>query len=191
MEPTTIRRVTDSDVAACHRIETAGFGPDEAATMEKIGFRQRTYPDGFLVAVQGETIAGFINSAATDTPDLANETIKDLQGHEPAGSHAVVLSLAVDPSMRGLGIAGVLLGHFISRSKKAGKHSILLLCKEDLIRFYEKFGFTDLGMSQSSHGGASWHEMALPLLSGTETAISDQGMDTARGAGKTSTGADT
>ena len=158
-----IRRISIEDVSACHRIERICFEPDEAASLHKIQARQRIFADGFLVALEEDSVVGFINSAATNQPDLSDEAIKDLIGHEADGSTMVILSLAVDPPHQGKGISSRLMRSFIEQWRSSRKTSICLLCKEHLIGFYAKFGFVDRGRSDSEHGGSRWHEMALRI----------------------------
>jgi hypothetical protein len=40
---------------------------------------------------------------------------------------------------------------------------VLLICKADLIAYYERFGFVHAGLSRSVHGGATWQQMVLKL----------------------------
>ena len=40
---------------------------------------------------------------------------------------------------------------------------LVLTCLEEKVGMYEKMGFKDQGMSQSSWGGESWHEMTCML----------------------------
>ena len=47
----------------------------------------------------------------------------------------------------------------IKLSKERGKKGIVLTCKEHLIHFYEKFGYKNMGKSNSVHGGAVWYDM--------------------------------
>lgn len=161
MKDIKIRNVLPDDVATCHGIETACFEPSEAATEDKIRKRQQLFPEGFLVAEMNRKVVGFINSGATDKPDLSDEAFKDLIGHDSAGRHMVILSLAVHPVYQGAGMSRVLLEAFIERSTSMGKKTILLLCKENLLAYYAKFGFENLGVSASDHGGFRWHEMRV------------------------------
>jgi predicted GNAT family N-acyltransferase len=59
--------------------------------------------------------------------------------------------------------AGVLMNAFIDIMKRMNKKDIYLLCKEELISMYTKYGFLNQGKSGSSHGGSSWYEMLLVL----------------------------
>lgn len=163
MKNLLIRTVTLADTEKCFEIESHCFEPSEAATLEKIKKRAQVYPEGFMVAEQNGEVIGLINCGATDQLDLADEDFKDMTGHHPNGKSVAIFSVAIDPKVQGKGVGKTLLNDFIERMKKAGKESILLICKDNLIGFYKKFGFQTLGKSNSTHGGFEWWEMALSL----------------------------
>ena len=144
-------------------VETAGFPPEEAATRETIKLRIDTFPDGFLVAELDGRVVGILNSGATDKNDISNEELKQLVGHDPAGKNMVVFALAVLPEFQKRGIAHQLMTQFVDEARQREKENVLLLCKQHLIEYYESMGFTHMGLSKSTHGGAEWHEMRLAL----------------------------
>lgn len=39
------------------------------------------------------------------------------------------------------------------------REGITLTCKQELVSFYEKFGFVNHGVSDSQHGGIRWYNM--------------------------------
>jgi putative heme iron utilization protein len=43
------------------------------------------------------------------------------------------------------------------------KSSVILTCKDHLIKYYETFGYVNLGVSSSVHGGAKWYDMVLKI----------------------------
>lgn len=158
-----LRSPTLTDLDRCYAIERSAYPGDEAASREKIEKRIRMYPDGFmLLEIDGE-IAGMINSACADKVMMADSAVKELEGHDPAGKQAVVLSLAVHPDYQGQGLAGLLLVNFIQRMKRLHKQSIELMCREEHIALYRRFGFSYVRPSASAHGGLAWHEMLLRL----------------------------
>lgn len=159
----TIRDVSKDDVHACYDIEVACFSETAAASMEKIEKRATIFPQGFLVALGDGKVIGFINSGATDKPDLADEEFKNMVGHDGDGKNIVILSIAVAPSHQGRGISRLLMEQFIDRARVLRKQTVLLLCRENMIGYYEKFGYADAGVSASIHGGGRWHEMRLDL----------------------------
>jgi ribosomal protein S18 acetylase RimI-like enzyme len=158
-----IRQVTPQDLDACYTVESICFPTEEAASHETIALRIDRFPQGFLVAQLDRLVIGHINSGATNQDDITDEEFKQLIGHEADGRNIVVFSLAVLPDYQRRGIAAALMEQFVARSRALGKERVLLLCKSELIRYYEKLGFRYVAQSLSSHGGATWHEMAYDL----------------------------
>lgn len=158
-----IRQVNIEDLDRCEAIERAAYAGDEAATRARIEKRIREYPEGFIVLEHEGLVAGFINCGATDDVDLADEAFKDLEGHDPAGKHVVIFSVAVHPAFQGRGFAGQLLEAFVARMTARSKRSIHLICRRRHIGFYAKYGFIYGGLSSSTHGGLSWHAMRRDL----------------------------
>ena len=60
-------------------------------------------------------------------------------------------------------MASKLMNNFIDRMRALGKSDIYLICQTELIDMYAKFGFVNLGVSESDHGGLIWNEMSLSL----------------------------
>lgn len=158
-----IRNVILKDLEECYLVEISGFPPEEAATKETVRLRIDSFPQGFFVAELNGTVIGMLNSASTNKDDISDEELKQLIGHDPNGRNMVVFALAVLPEYRKQGIARQLMGRFAEEARKLDKENILLMCKQHLIAYYESMGFTRMGLSKSTHGGAEWHEMRLRL----------------------------
>jgi ribosomal protein S18 acetylase RimI-like enzyme len=163
MPAENIRIVVEQDLDRCFEIESVSYSGDEAATREKILNRIKAYPEGFIVLENEKEIIGFINSGATHRVELSNEDFKELVGHDPEGEHVVILSVVVHPDYQGRGLASKLMKNFIDRMKALGKSDIYLICQAGLVDMYARYGFIDLGASDSNHGGLSWNEMSLSL----------------------------
>ncbi len=164
MNEVIIRHVRPADLEACFQVEIAGFPPEEAATRDTIQLRIDTFPQGFLVAEVDQHIVGMLNSAATHKDDISDEELKQLIGHDVNGKNMVVFALAVLPEFRRRGIARQLLVHVIELARQANKENVLLMCKQYLIPYYAGLGFTHVGLSKSTHGGAEWHNMRYILF---------------------------
>ncbi|MHC4906694.1 MAG: GNAT family N-acetyltransferase [Planctomycetota bacterium] len=158
-----IRIVNQQDLDRCFEIESVSYSGDEAATKEKILKRIKTYPEGFIVLENDREIIGFINSGATPKVELSDEEFKELVGHDPEGKHIVILSVVIHPDYQGKGMASKLMNSFIDKMKALGKTDIFLICQSELIDMYARYGFVNLGKSDSDHGGMSWNEMSLSL----------------------------
>ena len=57
--------------------------------------------------------------------------------------------------------AGAVLERGIADARAQGRRGCVLTCKDKLVHYYEKFGFVNEGVSQSTHGGAVWYDMRL------------------------------
>jgi ribosomal protein S18 acetylase RimI-like enzyme len=158
-----IRNVFPKDLDECYLVEISGFPLEEAATRETIKLRIDMFPQGFFVAEAEGRVIGILNSAATDKDDISDGELKQLIGHIPHGKNMVVFALAVLPEYQKRGIANQLMFRFVEDARERKKENILLMCKQHLIAYYERMGFTHLGLSKSTHGGAEWHEMRLAL----------------------------
>ena len=163
MSDVNIRIVNEQDLDRCFEIESVSYSGDEAATKQKIFKRIKNYPEGFIVLENDKEIIGFINSGATQKVELSDEEFKELVGHDPEGKHIVILSVVIHPDYQGKGMASKLMNSFIDKMKALGKTDIFLLCQSELIDMYARYGFVNLGISDSDHGGMSWNEMSLSL----------------------------
>jgi ribosomal protein S18 acetylase RimI-like enzyme len=163
MNDVIIRGVSLQDLDACFTVESCCFLPSEAASREKIEKRITRFPCGFFVAESNGTVIDHINGASTDKEDISDEEFKEMVGHDDSGKNIVIFAVAVLPPYQGKGIASQLMSRFIEESKKLNKRKIMLICKSDLIAYYEKCGFVYIGKSASTHGGFEWYEMHLHL----------------------------
>ena len=86
---------------------------------------------------------------------------EDSSLHNPNGAYQSIFGLDVIPEKRKNGIAAELMNHIIEDARKKGRKGLILTCKDRLIHYYEKFGYKNLGVSKSVHGGAVWYDMLL------------------------------
>ena len=146
-------------------IEAVCFPPNEACSREMMLRRTALAPDLFLVAEDRETgaIAGFLNGLATEEERFRDDFFTDAELHDPAGRTVMLCGLDVLPAYRGQGLARELMAVYRCRERERGRRRLVLTCLEGKVPMYEGMGFRDLGLSASSWGGESWHEMDLLL----------------------------
>lgn len=163
MSELKIRNVKRVDLDAVTAIEAECFPAAEAATRESMKDRLQVYPKGFFIGeIEGKAI-GFINGACSDSPVIEDKFYESMKWHDDKGKHLMVYGLDVLPDYRGQGFARELMEYFIDFAKEEGKEAVLLTCKSHLVSFYESFGYVNEGVSDSTHGGAEWHDMRLAL----------------------------
>jgi len=163
MYDVNIRKVTEADLDGCYEVEIACWPPEEAAAKETVERRIARFPRGFFVAESDGRVIGMLNSCCTDREDLGDEELKQLVGHDVDGRNMVVFAVGVLPEFRKQGVAAALMVRFIGLARELKKENVLLICKSDLVAYYEGFGFVHAGLSRSMHGGATWQQMVLKL----------------------------
>ena len=140
-----IRTATQDDLDAICRVEAICFPASEAGTRESFAARLKVFPRHFLLLEDEGRLIGFVNGMVTD-----DRTISD-----------VMFGLDVLPEHRRKGYAGQLMRALIEHSREDGRCGCILTCKEHLLPYYTRFGFRNLGVSLSQHGGAVWYDMIL------------------------------
>ena len=146
-------------------IEQICFPPNEACSKKSMKERIARAPELFLVAVDRESgkLAGFLNGLATNEQRFRDEFFTDAALYEPEGSHVMLLGLDVLPEYRGQGLARELVYQYVSRERVKGRRFLVLTCLESKVKMYEKMGFYDHGIANSTWGGEEWHEMSLQI----------------------------
>lgn len=163
MSTLDFRQATPADTARCFQIESTAYEGDEAATREKIATRIAQYPQGFLVMELDGEVIGFINCGCAQEVVLADESFKELVGHDPLAPNVAVMSVVIDPAHQGQGYTTPMMRSFVERMRAMGKKTIHLMCKQRHVPLYEHLGFAYVRPSPSDHGGMAWHEMVMAL----------------------------
>ena len=129
---------------------------------ERIGMA----PELFLVAVDQESgrIAGFLNGLATDEMVFRDEFFTDAKLHNPNGANIMLLGLDVLPEYRRQGLATELVRRYVEREKANHRRVLILTCLQSKVAMYEKMGFHDDGIANSTWGGEEWHEMSYVIM---------------------------
>lgn len=156
-----IRPVRPEDLDAVTRVEAVCFPEAEAAARDSLFQRIKAFPDSFFVAEQAGQVIGFINGCVTDDRVICDEMFEDIGLHKPDGAYQSIFGLDVVPEYQHQGIASRLMRRLIEEARTAGRKGLILTCKDRLIGFYETFGYRNLGVSDSVHGGAVWYDMIL------------------------------
>jgi ribosomal protein S18 acetylase RimI-like enzyme len=157
-----IRTATMEDLAAVAAVEATCFPPNEAATAADFAARLAVYPNHFWLLEQEDgTLVSFINGMVTDEPLLRDEMYENAALHQENGAWQMIFGVNTLPDYRRQGCAGRVMERVIEDAKAQGRRGCVLTCKEELIHYYETFGFQSEGVSRSTHGGVVWYDMRL------------------------------
>jgi ribosomal protein S18 acetylase RimI-like enzyme len=154
-----IRNADISDLDAVTAVEGASFPSAEAAKRDDFEKRLKIYPNHFGVLEVDGKIVSIINGMTTDEPNRHDELLENPEQHNENGAWLIIFGVATDPLYRKMGYSTALMSKVIESAKAEKRKGIVLICKDALIPFYERFGFVNEGVSSSVHGGAKWNNM--------------------------------
>lgn len=106
-------------------------------------------------------IISMINGMTTNRKALCDEMYESTELYAPDGNWLMLFGVATLPEYRHKGYASKLMEYVIDETRKQKRCGIVLTCKEELIQFYEKFGYVNEGVSDSVHWNAVWYQMRL------------------------------
>lgn len=159
-----IRLATMADLEEITAVEAVCFPAAEAADKESFRKRLEIFPNHFWLLEQDASegrIISIINGMVTDIPVLVDDMFADATMHKEDGAWQMIFGVETIPEYRRQGCAAMLMKRVIEDTRRAGKKGLMLTCKEELIPFYEQFGYINEGISMSKHGGAVWYDMRL------------------------------
>ena len=156
-----IRTATFKDLDAVSAVEAACFPAAEAATPAEFEERLRYYGGHFWLMSDGEKLIGFVDGMVTDKADLSDDLYAQASLHDENGAWQMIFGVNTLPAYRCRGCAGAVLERVIADARAQGRRGCVLTCKDKLVHYYEKFGFVNEGVSQSTHGGVVWYDMRL------------------------------
>lgn len=158
-----IRQACIGDLDEVTKVEASCFPEAEAATRISLEKRIKTFSESFFVAEIDGKMIGFINGCIINGTVIYDELYENSALHNPDGNYQTIFGLDVISKYRNQGIAAQLMNYMIEVARAAGRKGVILTCKDRLIHYYEKFGYTNMGISKSVHGGAEWYDMILEI----------------------------
>ena len=138
-----IKYATTEDITAIAAVEAECFPPAEAATEEEFIERVKYYGNYFWLMYEDRKLIAFVDGFVTDEPDLTDEMYEKAAMHNEDGAWQMIFGVNTLPDYRRHGYAGKLIRRAIGDAKQQGRKGLVLTCKEKLIPYYAKFGFSD------------------------------------------------
>ena len=157
-----IKYATNEDIVEIAAVEAECFPPAEAATEKEFVERVKDYGNHFWLMYEAGKLIAFVDGFVTDESDLTDEMYKNAFMHDENGAWQMIFGVNTLPDYRKHGYAGKLICRAIDDARQQGRKGLVLTCKEKLVPYYAKFGFSDEGISdKSTHGNVVWHQMRL------------------------------
>ncbi len=167
LEPETLfyRPATGDDLAVIESIESNSYPPDEAASPENLRYRVDNAGDYFLVGCSAgsgpggaDEIVSYVCGTLIKGETLTHESMST---HDVEGDTLCIHSVVTEGGHRRKQIGTKTLKAYMRWITTATPQveRVLLLCKRNLIGFYEGAGFKMVGESDVVHGKDQWYEM--------------------------------
>ncbi|OCN03745.1 hypothetical protein A4S06_05135 [Erysipelotrichaceae bacterium MTC7] len=159
-----IRHARKKDALHIASIEAACFPISEAASQTTIEERIATFPGNFWILEDehGEMVS-FINGMMCNETKIHDAMFASTSCYQHDGNYFAIFSVCTKPSEQHKNYASILMSKVIGDCRSQNRQGIILTCKKQLLPFYERFGYINLGISSSTHGDAIWYDMQLDL----------------------------
>lgn len=119
------------------------------------------YPHHFWILEKDEEILAFINGPVTNIDHITDEMFHNSALHQEDGAWQAILGVNTSPKHQKKGYASQIMKQVIADAQAQGRKGCVLTCKQQLIGYYERFGFHNQGISQSVLAGQIWYDMVL------------------------------
>ncbi|WP_010300616.1 GNAT family N-acetyltransferase [Kurthia senegalensis] len=158
-----IREVMKKDLSSIMEIERRGFSVEEAASEAAMAERIQKIPDSFLIAEHEHQVIGFVVGNVMTKRYITDDQFETLTNNLAIGGIQSILSLAVDPAYRKLGVGQKLMEQLEDVATRQQREAISLTCLTHLVSYYEKLGYVNEGISDSQHAGEVWYNLVKSL----------------------------
>ncbi|MBP2057947.1 ribosomal protein S18 acetylase RimI-like enzyme [Lactobacillus colini] len=148
------RPVQAKDLKEIVELEADAFHMSREMVQNDMVGRITNYPDTFWVAEDKETnrVVGHIFGPAFAKKYIEDEIYFKNHPNRVEDDYQMILSLAVLPEYRLNGIASHLLAKLEAVASSQERKALSLTCRDELINFYEKFGYQNEGTAQNLPG---------------------------------------
>lgn len=158
-ETIVIRSAQAADLPSISWIEQQNFSKEEAASPHALKERLEVIGDTFLVLENKGQVAGYVVGPVLFSRYLTDAIFQKVLKNPADGGFIMVQSLSIHPAHQRQGLGSLLLAALKEVAVEQDRKGISLTCHDELVSYYQMNGFTNEGLSDSKHGGASWWNM--------------------------------
>ena len=156
-----IRQANLADLDAITAIELENFGPEEALSREILEVHIQKLTTSFLVAERGGQMLGYLEGPVRPERHLVDQSFtSEVKDYSHLPNHYISLtSLSISKNAQNMGLGRSLLDAMKEIAIRDQRLGINLTCHDYLVSYYEKHGFINEGLSQSTYAGEVWYDM--------------------------------
>jgi signal peptidase I len=156
-----IKNASIKNLDELYELEKNTFSEADAATRESIERRIIAHKNTYWILKSKGKIISAINGITTNEKDLVDEMYAGEEYYDKKGKWLMIFGVSTLPEYQHKGFASKLMREVLKEVYDCKLDGAVLTCKEEMISFYEQFGFVDEGESTSKHGGSKWHQMRI------------------------------
>ncbi len=148
-----VRPATQDDLSSMLNVEQCAFPEHRWASEDTLKLRMDLFPNGNLVALAKNEVAGFCNGFPIG--DLRTQEQLDpidIKLFMQSGKNWLIRNVAVLPKLQGIGIGEKLVLAQIECAKTNNAQYIRLTATPDLDNFYSRLGFMKIREAEVFHG---------------------------------------
>jgi predicted GNAT family N-acyltransferase len=143
------------------QLESNSYPEDEKASEENLLYRLNNASDYFYGIFENKKVIGYVCGTLSKNEKLTHESMFQ---HQSDGETLCIHSVVIEQSKRRKGLGIQMMKEYLNYvTKHENVKRILLLCKENLISFYQQCGFEFIGESNIVHGKEIWFEMKFKI----------------------------
>ena len=156
-----IRQARLDDLDRIVEIELENFSVWEAIPRSVFEAHLQKIQTSFLVAEDEGRVIGYVEGPVGPQRYLQDQSFtEDIEDHSNLpGGYISVTCLSIAKEAQALGVGKKLLTALKEIALENKREGINLTCHDYLIAYYEKHGFVNEGLSQSTFAGETWYDM--------------------------------
>lgn len=154
-----IRYAKQTDLEEVWGIEQANFIPNEQISKTVLSFYLEHETKTCLVMEDQGKVAGYLLALPTSQQTVTDDLFERSDSIPNPTPYLAIVSLSVAEEYKGQGIGTLLLAAIKEIASQEKYEGISLTCKDYLLSYYGMYQFEDLGVSESTFGGAVWYDM--------------------------------
>lgn len=161
MQDIVIRHAQPSDAEKLAALEKQCYPESEAGSTAEMADRIEMYGSHFVLVTEGSKILSYADGMASDVQDLFDVFYEDPFFHAEDGHWQMIFGVGTDPACRHHGYAAKAIQEMIREAKEEKRYGVVLLCSEETVPYFQKFGFEEEGTHTLAAAGKPLHEMRL------------------------------
>lgn len=150
--PINIREAQHSDIEQICSIQEGTLNFQDRLTQEILEERIRNHADTFLLASLDDQVIAYISATDFATSSVSRWIVEMADGEAISNRNLIIDALSVHPDYQGQGFGTLLLAALKEVTRQQDRPGIYLLCKDELLAYFEMNGFVEQGIVVGERG---------------------------------------